>query len=145
MRHSQNWSKLKKESTFASLIFAVALICPAKTMFVTVNAVIATELNVTYPAAAALTGVPYIFGALAALKGHVLSRFWGKRGLYLISATTVLVSMVWNMHIISSYPTFMISRILQGLGWGTFEALMTGSISDMFFVCNLNLSKFSQS
>jgi MFS family permease len=104
-------------------------------MFVTVNAVIATELNVTYPAAAALTGVPYIFGGLAALKGHVLSRFWGKRALYLLSATTVLLSMVWNMHIISSYPAFMISRILQGLGWGTFEALVAGSISDMFFVC----------
>ena len=116
-------------------MFALAFICPAKTLFVTVNAVIATELNVTYPAAAALTGVPYIFGAFAALKGHVLSRFWGKRDLYLVSAITVLVSMVWNMHVISSYPAFMISRILQGLGWGTFEALVAGSISDMYFVC----------
>jgi hypothetical protein len=104
-------------------------------MFVTVNAVIAAELNVSYPAAAALTGVPYIFGGVAALKAHVISRFLGKRGLYLVSATTVLLAMVWNMHIIASYPTFMISRILQGLGWGTFEALVAGSISDMFFVC----------
>lgn len=103
-------------------------------MFVTVNAVIAVELNVTYPAAAALTGVPYIFGGVAALKCHVLSRFFGKRGLYLVSATTVLLAMVWNMHIIASYPAFMISRILQGLGWGTFEALVAGSISDMYFV-----------
>jgi MFS family permease len=115
-------------------MFGLALICTSKTMFVTVNAVIATELNVTYPTAAALTGVPYIFGGFAALKGHILSRFFGKRGLYLVSATTVLLSMVWNMHIMASYPAFMISRIFQGLGWGTFEALVAGSISDMFFV-----------
>ena len=108
-------------------------------MFVTVNAVIATELNVTYPAAAALTGVPYIFGGLAALKGHVLSRFFGKRWLYLVSSTAVLVAMVWNMHIISSYSAFMVSRIFQGLGWGTFEALVAGSVSDIFFV-SINLS-----
>lgn len=118
-------------------MFGLALICTSKTMFVTVNAVIATELNVTYPTAAALTGVPYIFGGFAALKGHILSRFFGKRGLYLVSATTVLLSMVWNMHILASYPAFMISRILQGLGWGTFEALIAGSISDMFFVRQL--------
>ncbi|KAE9363202.1 MFS general substrate transporter, partial [Stipitochalara longipes BDJ] len=129
-----NWSKLKKECTFASLIFGVALVCTSKTMFVTVNAVIATELNVTYSAATALTGVPYIFGGFAALKGHVLSRFFGKRWLYLVSSTTVLLAMVWNMHIINSYAAFMVSRILQGLGWGTFEALVAGSISDMFFV-----------
>lgn len=103
-------------------------------MFVTVNAVIATQPNVTYPAAAALTGVPYIFGGLAALKGHVLSRFWGKRGLYILSASTVLFSMLWHMHVMNSYTAFIISHILQGLRWGTFEGLVARSISDMFFV-----------
>jgi MFS family permease len=131
---TQNWTKLRKESTYASLIFAVALLCTMKTMFVTVNAVIATELNVSYGAAAALTGIPYIFGGLSGLKAHMLSRHFGKRGLYLLSAITMLLASVWNMHIISSYGAFMVSRIFQGMGWGTFEALVAGSISDLFFV-----------
>jgi MFS family permease len=42
--------------------------------------------------------------------------------------------MLWNMHIMGSYAAFMLSRVLQGLGWGTFEALVAASISDMFFV-----------
>jgi MFS family permease len=133
LTRTQNWTILRKESTYASLIFAVALLCTMKTMFVTVNAVITTELNVSYGAAAALTGVPYIFGGLSGLNAHILSRSFGKRGLYLLSAVTMLLAAVWNMHILSTYGAFMVSRIIQGMGWGTFEALVAGSISDLFF------------
>jgi len=64
----------------------------------------------------ALTGVPYIFGGLSGLKAHILSRKFGKRGLYLLSAVTMLLAAVWNMHILSNYGAFMASRIIQGMG-----------------------------
>jgi MFS family permease len=48
----------------------------------------------------------------------------------------MLFASLWNMHIMSSYGAFMINRIIQGIGWGTFEALVTGSISDIFFARN---------
>ncbi|KAE8441569.1 hypothetical protein EG329_004688 [Mollisiaceae sp. DMI_Dod_QoI] len=129
-----NWTRGRKELAFASLMLATAMIGSLKTMFVTVNAVVATELNVSYTGAAALTGVPLIIGAFAGIKSRVLSESIGKRGIYLLSSITMLLAAVWNMHVTSSYAEFMISRIFQGLGWGSFEALVAGSITDLFFV-----------
>ncbi|KUJ10491.1 MFS general substrate transporter [Mollisia scopiformis] len=129
-----NWVRWRKELAFASLMLATATIGSLKTMFVTVNAVIATELNSSYTGAAALTGVPLIIGAMTGVKSQILSQTIGKRGIYLVSSIVMLLAAVWNMHVTSSYAEFMISRIFQGMGWGAFEALVGGSINDLFFV-----------
>lgn len=115
-------------------MLATATIGSLKTIFVTVNAVVATELNVSYTGATALTGVPLILGALAGIKSQVLSQMIGKRAIYLVSSILMLLAAVWNMHVTSNYAEFMVSRIFQGIGWGAFEALVAGSINDLFFV-----------
>ena len=46
----------------------------------------------------------------------------------------MLIGVLWNMHVVSTYSWFMISRIMQAVGWGASEALVTISIRDMFFV-----------
>lgn len=38
------------------------------------------------------------------------------------------------MHIKTSYAQFMVSRVFQGIGWGSMEGLVAVSIRDMFFV-----------
>ena len=119
---------------FASLILATATIGSLKTIFVTVNSVIALQLNSSYTGAVALTGVPLIIGALAGVKSRILSQSIGKRGIYLVSSILMLLAAVWNMHITSNYAEFMVARIFQGIGWGAFEALVAESINDMFFV-----------
>lgn len=117
-------------------MLGVATIGILKTMLVTVNSVVATEVNARYTSITALTGVPLILGALAGLKSQMLSECVGKRGIYLGSASLMLVGALWNMHVYGSYGQFMVSRIFQGIGWGMYEALVSSSIADMFFVCS---------
>jgi len=118
---------------FASLAFALGISGSLKTLLVTVNAVISTELNVSYSATTALTGVPLIIGALFGLKANTFARFIGKRGLLLVGNTVALLATLLNMHS-SQYGAFMIARILQAVGWGTVEGLVYSSVSDLYSV-----------
>jgi hypothetical protein len=130
----QNWSALRKNLAFGSLMLGVAMIGSLKTMLITVNAVIATEFNVSYMAATALTGVPLIIGAFAAMGSQILSTFIGKRAIYLGSSVLLLIAALGNMHVFGGYGAFMVTRCLQGLAWGSFEGLVASSIDDLFFV-----------
>ena len=115
------------------LSFAIA--CVLKTVFVPTNSVIATQFNVSYLSATALTGVPFIIAALSGLGSSILSESIGKRLIYLLSGIYMLIGALWSMHIEQSYGWLMTSRCLQGLGWGAVEALVASTIRDMFFVC----------
>ncbi|KAG4431534.1 hypothetical protein IFR05_012991 [Cadophora sp. M221] len=129
-----NWPRWRKELAFGSLMLGAAVIGTLKTLLVTVNSVIASEMSVDYTSATALTGAPIMFGAFAALKSQMLSHSFGKRGIYLGSSLLMLIGALWNMHVYDSYAQFMVARIFQGIGWGMFEALISSSIADMFFV-----------
>ncbi|KAL5318249.1 hypothetical protein ACEPPN_013308 [Leptodophora sp. 'Broadleaf-Isolate-01'] len=129
-----NWPRWRKELAFGSLMLGSAVIGILKTFLVTVNSVIASEMSVDYMSATALTGAPIMFGAFAALTSQMLSHSFGKRGIYLGSSLLMLIGALWNMHVYDSYAQFMVARIFQGIGWGMFEALISSSISDMFFV-----------
>ncbi|KAL2061545.1 hypothetical protein VTL71DRAFT_6922 [Oculimacula yallundae] len=129
-----NWPRWRKELAFGSLMLGTAVIGSLKTMLVTVNSVVASETSVDYMSATALTGAPIMFGAFAGLKSQMLSQSFGKRGIYLGSSLLMLIGALWNMHVYGSYAQFMVSRIFQGIGWGMFEALISGSIADLFFV-----------
>jgi len=104
-----------------------------KTIFVPTNGVIATQFNVSYTAATALTGIPFIIGAFSGLGSSILSGVIGKRMLYILSGALALVGAMWSMHI-NSYVGFMISRCLQGIGWGIVDNLICASVRDLYFV-----------
>lgn len=106
-----------------------------KTLFVTTNSVIATQYNVSYTAAAALTGVPFMIAALSSLGSTILSQVAGKRAIHIGASLLMLLGVVWNMRIMSSYTQFMFSRIFQAVGWGAFEGIAIISVRDIFSVC----------
>jgi MFS family permease len=101
---------------------------------VTTNSVIATEYNVSYMMAAALTGIPFIFAAFSGLCASVLGKVVGKRALMVGGGVLMLVGAVWNMHVMNSYGQFMGSRVFQGVGWGVFEGLVGECVEEVFFV-----------
>ncbi|TVY12696.1 putative MFS-type transporter protein, partial [Lachnellula arida] len=129
-----NWPQWKKELAFGSLVLGSAVIGVLKTILVTVNGVISTELNCSYMAATALTGLPLIIGAFSGLGSTILAQKVGKRGIYLASSLLLLGGAIWNMHVEQSYAQFMVSRLFQGIAWGAFESLVLTSFKDMFFV-----------
>jgi len=53
--------------------------------------------------------------------------------LYILSGALALVGAMWSMHI-NSYVGFMISRCLQGIGWGIVDNLICASVRDLYFV-----------
>jgi MFS family permease len=105
-----------------------------KTVFVTVNCVIAMHYEVSYTAAAALTGVPLLLSAATGFASLIAARIWGKRPLYLSSLLLILIGTLWSTNVQSSYAQCMAARVFQGLGWGAFDTLVMGSIHDTYFV-----------
>lgn len=106
-----------------------------KTLYVSTNGVLATQYGVSYVAATALTGVPFIFAALFGVCATIFAAVIGKRILYIGGGLLMLVGALWNMHVGNSYAQFMVSRIFQGVGWGITDALVNDTIRDLFFVC----------
>lgn len=118
-----------------SVLVSTAVVGILKTLFVTTNSVIATQYNVSYTAAAALTGVPFMIAALSSLGSAILSQAAGKRAIHIGATLLMLIGSVWNMRIMDSYTQFMFSRIFQGVGWGAFEGIAIISVRDIFSVC----------
>lgn len=104
-----------------------------KTVFVSVNNLLAEGYEVSYTAAVALTGVPLIISAVTGFLALIASRIWGRRPLYLASLLLVFIGAIWNTNVATSYGQCMAARVFQGLGWGAFDTLVMGSIHDTYF------------
>lgn len=117
-----------------SLLMSVALCNVMKTALISVNALLTERLDVSYVAVAALTGVPLMVSAITGLASCTASKLWGRRPVYLMSMFFILIGLVWNTMITTSYVQFMAARIFQGLGWGAFDTMVLCSIIDTYFV-----------
>ncbi|KAM3065466.1 hypothetical protein ACMFMG_011645 [Clarireedia jacksonii] len=126
-----NWTSLKKNITFVSLLLAVSIVGMQKLQFAPVNSVLATQFSISYTAAVALTGIPFIVSGFAGVGLELISLCIGKRMVYITGAVLMLVGQLWNMHV-HDWGQFVGGRILQGIGWGAF-ALVEGSLREMFF------------
>lgn len=132
--NSQNWPQWRKELNLGALLLMVSMVGVMKTIFVSVNHLLAENYQVSYTAATALTGVPLITSAVTGLASLIASRIWGKRPLYLASLLLVFIGATWNTNVATSYAQCMAARVFQGLGWGAFDTLVMGSIHDTYFV-----------
>jgi predicted MFS family arabinose efflux permease len=63
----------------------------------------------------------------------VLARLWGKRPVFIISGWIVVVGSIMAAAA-PNYQCLLASRIIQGLGAGAYEGIVTPFIGDMFFV-----------
>ena len=115
----------------------VAMTGVMKTIFVTVNAQVALDYQVSYTSATALTGVPLLVSAASGFLCLAASRLCGKRPLYLGALLFAFIGVVWNTKVASSYAQCMAARVFQGLAWGAFDVLVPGSIQDTYFVRRL--------
>lgn len=130
----QSWSNLKKELNLYALLTTVAICNVMKTALISVNEDLAQRYSVSYTRVAALTGVPLMLSAITGLASSVIARIWGRRPVFLASMILILIGLVWNTRVTTSYGQFMAARIFQGFGWGAFDTLVVGSIIDTYFV-----------
>ncbi|KAJ5295137.1 hypothetical protein PENANT_c035G04522 [Penicillium antarcticum] len=129
-----NWSRLKKELLFATIILGSCFTGSLGPVLVPGFAVVAKDLDVN------LTNVTLLNGSLVMALGvssyfsASFSMVFGKRAVYLFTTVLLLVSCCWAAAS-KSYVSLLASRVFQGLGMGSFLALAgTASMNDVFFV-----------
>jgi MFS family permease len=61
------------------------------------------------------------------------ARIWGKRHLYLLGVVLLLASSIWA-GASRSYKTFLWARVIQGVAVAPFEALVSASVGDLYYV-----------
>lgn len=62
-----------------------------------------------------------------------VSRVWGQRPLYFLGSLIITISCIWAGNC-NSYKHLLWARILQGVGTAPFEALLSVTISNLYFV-----------
>jgi MFS family permease len=85
-------------------------------------------------AVTAFTGIPFIIAAISSIGSTMLSQIIGKRIIFVVSGFLMLLGVLWNMHVFMTYSWFMVSRVMQAVGWGASEGLVMISVRDIFFV-----------
>ncbi|KAF7867515.1 uncharacterized protein EAF02_009706 [Botrytis sinoallii] len=134
----QNWCPHRKNLAFFALCLAFSIVGMQRLMFVSVNAVITAQFSISSTQTASLTGIAFIFSAISSPFWEILNMKVGKRGIFIFAAALMLVGSLWNMHV-QSYGQFLGGRIMQGVGWGAFEALVGGAMAEMYFESQLPL------
>ncbi|KAM0130617.1 hypothetical protein ACHAO1_007750 [Botrytis cinerea] len=131
-----NWCPHRKNLAFFTLCLAFSIVGMQRLMFVSVNAVITAQFSISSTQTALLTGIAFIFSAISSPFWETLNMKVGKRGIFIFAAALMLVGSLWNMHV-QSYGQFLGGRMLQGVGWGAFEALARGAMAEMYFESQL--------
>ncbi|OAL06539.1 MFS general substrate transporter [Phaeosphaeriaceae sp. SRC1lsM3a] len=83
---------------------------------------------------ALLTGYHLLGVGLAGLLFVPSARIWGKRHIYLLAMVLVIASSVWGGATGKNYTSFLLARVMQGVGLAPFEALVNASVGDMYCV-----------
>jgi MFS family permease len=111
-------------------VFATALgpILAANTVTLSVH----FHLDFTY--IALLTGYFLLGVGVAGVLFVASARIWGKRHLFLLGTTLLIISSIWAGASVDSYGSLLAARIFQGIATAPFEALVNATVGDLYFV-----------
>ncbi|KAL2760247.1 hypothetical protein ACRALDRAFT_1067156 [Sodiomyces alcalophilus JCM 7366] len=130
-----NWSSRKKDLTLFALLTALATTSATKTILLPLAAPLASHFAASPAAVAALTAAPLLFSTLAVHASVVASKLYGKRPVYIASLALLLSGCAASASAPTpaTYRGFLAARIIQGLGWGAYDALPLASVHDLYF------------
>ncbi|ROT43051.1 MFS general substrate transporter [Sodiomyces alkalinus F11] len=130
-----NWPLWKKDLTLFALLTALATTSATKTILLPLASPLASHLAASPTSVAALTAAPLLFSTVAVHASVVASRLYGKRPVYIASLVLLLCgcAATASTSTRATYGGFLAARIVQGLGWGAFDALPLGSVYDLYF------------
>ncbi|KAF3400285.1 hypothetical protein DPV78_005518 [Talaromyces pinophilus] len=133
-RDPLNWSRIKKELCFLTILlgsFATGSLGP---LFVPGFAVLVTHFDVPLTSITLLNGSLVMALGVSAYLCACFAAVFGKRIVYLVTTTILVVTCCWAAAS-KSYTSLLVSRVFQGLGMGGFFALAgTASLNDLYFV-----------
>ncbi|EJD39081.1 putative cycloheximide resistance protein [Auricularia subglabra TFB-10046 SS5] len=131
-RDPLNWPTAKKEACFCCSNPRSGAIGPILTPGYNL---IAVQWNVSVNTVAAANGYAVVSLAIAMMIMAPFAVKYGRRPVFIVSALMLFLCSIWTAteHGLSS---FIASRVFHGAGMASFEALMTATIADMYFVAS---------
>ncbi|KAG4443682.1 hypothetical protein IFR05_000868 [Cadophora sp. M221] len=129
-----NWSRVKKELVFLTILLGAAGTAVAGPCTVPAFGILAATFNTSLTNIALLNGSLIMGLGVSSYLCAALATVYGKRLIYVSTQLLLVVSTCWAAGS-SSYASLATARAFQGLGMGCFYALAgTASINDIFFV-----------
>ncbi|KAJ5468635.1 hypothetical protein N7475_006387 [Penicillium sp. IBT 31633x] len=129
-----NWPLWRRDMILAILSF-VTVLCTTLSSILAANTVtIADYEEITFTAAALLTGYHLCGVGVAGILIVPTARVWGKRHLFLIGHVLMIVSCIWAGVSGKNKNSLLWSRIFQGVALAPFEALVNACVGDLYFV-----------
>lgn len=95
---------------------------------------IADYEEITFTAAALLTGYHLCGVGVAGILIVPTARVWGKRHLFLLGHVLMIVSCVWAGASGKNKNSLLWARVFQGVALAPFEALVNACVGDLYFV-----------
>jgi MFS family permease len=128
-----NWPLWQKDLMFGILCLMSALSVSNGSNIAQDMAILAGYFNRGFADIALLSAYLYCGCGVAGAVVVPISRICGHRLLYILGALIITTSCIWAGQS-RSYEDLFWARILQGVGTAPFEALMSVTVSDMYFV-----------
>ncbi|KAJ5774597.1 hypothetical protein N7457_009493 [Penicillium paradoxum] len=129
-----NWPLWRRDLILAILSF-VTVLCTTLSSILAANTVtIADYEEITFTAAALLTGYHLCGVGVAGILIVPTARVWGKRHLFLIGHVLMIVSCAWAGASGKNTNSLLWARIFQGVALAPFEALVNACVGDLYFV-----------
>ncbi|CAI7633424.1 unnamed protein product [Penicillium bialowiezense] len=129
-----NWPLWRRDLILAILSF-VTVLCTTLSSILAANTVtIADYEEITFTAAALLTGYHLCGVGVAGILIVPTARVWGKRHLFLLGHVLMIVSCVWAGASGKNTNSLIWARVFQGVALAPFEALVNACVGDLYFV-----------
>ncbi|KAJ5670271.1 uncharacterized protein N7477_005634 [Penicillium maclennaniae] len=129
-----NWPLWRRDLILGILSF-VTVLCTTLSSIMAANTVtIADYENITFEAAALLTGYHLCGVGVAGILIVPTARVWGKRHLFLLGHVLMIVSCIWAGASGTNETSLLWARIFQGVALAPFEALVNACVGDLYFV-----------
>lgn len=132
-RDPLNWPRWKKEACFWSICYTAGLVGAVGPLLAPGYVFLAAEWGVSVPKVAATNGALILALAFMMLFQAPFAVKFGRRPVFLVATAILFFTSIWS-GVSQGLESFLWSRIFQGFGMAPFEALVTATIGDIFFV-----------
>ncbi|GAA5942589.1 uncharacterized protein JCM15063_000045 [Sporobolomyces koalae] len=129
-----NWSSIKKETCFATLIFGTILAGTCGPLLSPAFVELVTILNEPIGKVAQLAGSLVLTIGVGSWWFAVIQQKFGTRPAFLLASLLQLVSMLWAGGSGANYPSLLASRVVQGISMGCYFNCVPSAINHIFFV-----------
>lgn len=128
-----NWPIWQRDLSYLIILLGSVLSLVHSPILAPVTLELAMEYNKTIADISHLTLYSLLAVCICAYLFSILSRRYGKRGLFLLAIAILLASDVWAGKA-NSFESMMGARVVSGVGQAMFEALSFAMVPDLFFV-----------